>query len=76
MTKKVAEHREMVLTSLSEIKSELIHIKETGDKNEKWLSKLNGRVRKTENSISAIQGVGAIGVILFGGFITYVIRLI
>jgi hypothetical protein len=76
MGKNVAEHREIVLTSLAEIKSELNHIRSTGEKNEKWLSKLNGRVRKTENVISTIQGVGAIGVILFGGFITYIIRLI
>ena len=76
MSRKVEEHREMVLTSLAEIKSELNHIRSTGDRNENWLSKLNSRVRKTENSISAIQGVGAIGIIIFGGFITYVVKSI
>ena len=34
-------------------------------KNEKWLAKLNGRVRETEVNISRIKGIGGtIGAIL------------
>ena len=70
------QHREFVSVTLAEIVSDLKHIKEVCNKNENWLSKLNSRVRKTENSIPAIQGVGAVGFILFTGFITYIVKAI
>ena len=70
------QHREFVSVTLAEILSDLKHIKGVCNKNENWLSKLNNRVRKTENSISAIQGVGAVGIIIFGGLVSYVVKSI
>ena len=70
------KHREFVSITLAEIVSDLKHIKELCNKNENWLSKLNGRVRKTENTISTIQGVGVVGFILLTGFVTYIVKTI
>jgi hypothetical protein len=69
------EHREFVSVTLAEMQSDIKHIKELCERNEKWLSKLNGRVRKTESQISTIQGIGAIAFILFSSFLTYVVKV-
>ena len=34
----------------------------------------NGRVRKLEGGMAAIQGIGSVLSIVFGGFITYLFR--
>tara|TARA_R100001463_G_scaffold114205_1_gene169388 strand:- start:346 stop:570 length:225 start_codon:yes stop_codon:yes gene_type:complete len=70
------KHREFVSVTLAEMVLDIKHIKELCDKNEKWLSQLNGRVRKTENTISTIQGIGVVAFALFGGFVTYIVKAI
>lgn len=69
------EHREFVSVTLAEMQSDIKHIKELCERNEKWLSQLNGRVRKTEAQISTIQGIGAIAFVLFSGFLTYIVKV-
>jgi hypothetical protein len=59
------EHRNFVTIALTEIKTDIAGIKVTVEKNEKWLSKLNNRVRKNESAIAWIKGIGGtIGTIL------------
>ena len=52
MADKVKDYRDNVLTHLE-------YIKEKVDNNYSELKKINGRLRKAENSISWIYGVGA-----------------
>ena len=42
-----------------DIITHLVYIKEKVDENHGWLIKLNGRVRKTEQALSWIKGIGA-----------------
>ena len=59
------EHRNFVTLALTEIKGDIERVKVIVEKNEKWLAKLNGRVRETEVNISRIKGIGGtIGAIL------------
>ena len=55
---KFSEHREFVTSSLVKIKTDIEHIKENSARVEKHLDNLNGRVRKNENAISWIRGIG------------------
>ena len=52
------EHRNFVTIVLTKMKGDLEKIKMTVEKNEKWLEKLNGRVRHNEVAISWIKGIG------------------
>ncbi len=70
------KHREFVSVTLAEMLLDIKHIKELCDKNEKWLAQLNGRVRKAENNISIIQGIGVVAGIVFTGFISYLVKAI
>lgn len=71
---KTEEHREFVIKTLTELKSDTNHIKETMEKNEKWLNKINGRLRKAEGSISYMQGIGSLLGITFGTAIGWLFR--
>ena len=66
------EHRNFVTLALTEIKGDIERVKVIVEKNEKWLAKLNGRVRETEVNISRIKGIGgtisAILIALLGWF--------
>lgn len=59
------KHREWVTITLTRIKSDVTHIKDKADEQEKHLSKLNDRVGKAENSISMVKGVGSVVAVLF-----------
>ena len=59
MRDKTEEHRNFVTLALTEIKGDTERVKAIVEKNEKWLSKLNGRVRDNEVAISRIKGIGA-----------------
>ncbi len=59
------KHREWVTITLTKIKSDLEYTKEKMDAQEKHLSKLNNRVGKSENKISAIQGIGSVLALIF-----------
>ena len=66
------EHRNFVTLALTEIKGDIERVKIIVEKNEKWLVKLNGRVRDNEKDISRIKGIGgtisAILIALLGWF--------
>ena len=66
------EHRNFVTLALTEIKGDIERVKVIVEKNEKWLVKLNGRVRDNEKDISRIKGIGgtisAIVIALLGWF--------
>tara|TARA_R100001230_G_C5557261_1_gene83010 strand:+ start:302 stop:538 length:237 start_codon:yes stop_codon:yes gene_type:complete len=72
MSKKIEEHRNFVTVALTEIKGDIERVKVIVEKNEKWLRKLNGRVRENEVAISRIKGVGgtiaAIAISVLGWF--------
>jgi len=53
------EHRNFVTIVLTEMKGDLEKIRIIVEKNEKWLSKLNNRVRKNESAIAWMKGIGA-----------------
>ena len=74
MTKNLEEHREFVISALTELKSDTEHIKETMEKNEQQLNQINGRVRKAEEEVSFIKGVGSVLGVLFGASIGWLFR--
>lgn len=69
--KSAQKHREWVTLALTKIKSDIEHIKEKVNANETHLSKQNDRIRKAENSISKIQGVGGVVSIVFTALFSY-----
>ena len=74
MKKNLEEHREFVISALTELKSDTEHIKETMEKNEQQLNQINGRVRKAEEEVSFIKGVGSVLGVLFGASIGWLFR--
>ncbi len=52
-------YRDFVTLNLTRITGDIAHIKESQVKTERHLEKLNNRVRKNENSLSWIKGIGA-----------------
>ena len=58
MSNKTEEHRNFVTIALTEIKGDTERVKAIVEKNEKWLAKLNGRVRDNEKDISKMKGIG------------------
>jgi hypothetical protein len=58
MSNKTEEYRNFVTLALTEIKGDTERVKAIVEKNEKWLAKLNGRVRDNEKDISRIKGIG------------------
>lgn len=69
--KSAQKHREWVTLALTKIKSDIEHIKEKVNANETHLSKQNDRIRKAENSISKIQGIGGVVSIVFTALFSY-----
>lgn len=62
----ITEHRKDVLVRLE-------YIKEQIDNNSIKLDRINGRVRKNEQSISFLKGVGSMVTVIFG-FIMYYLK--
>ena len=54
--------------------SEVTHIKETTDEIKSLVNEQNGRVRALESSVSRIQGVGSMFVIVFGSLISWLFK--
>ena len=54
--------------------SEVTHIKETTDEIKTLVKEQNGRVRALESSVSRIQGVGSMFVIVFGSLISWLFK--
>ena len=74
MNKNINEHREQVISALTELKSDTEHIKETMEKNEQQLNQINGRVRNAEEEVSFIKGIGSVLGVLFGASIGWLFR--
>ena len=54
--------------------SEVSHIKETTDEIKTLVKEQNGRVRALESSVSRIQGVGSMFVVVFGSLISWLFK--
>ena len=65
------EHRNFVTLALTEIKGDIERVKIIVEKNEKWLAKLNGRVRDNEKELSWMKGIGGIFVFIIGAILTW-----
>jgi len=64
MNKKINEYRDEVLTHLE-------YIKEKVDANHDHLERVNGRLRKAENNITAIKTTGTTLGAIIGAFLTW-----
>jgi predicted nucleic acid-binding Zn-ribbon protein len=69
--KKTEEYRNDVTIHLVKICGELGHIREKVDANHTHLEKINGRLRDTENSITAIKTIGSTLTIVIGVILTW-----
>ena len=56
--KETEEHRNFVTVALTQLTGDMERVKTIVEKNEKWLVKLNGRVRINEKDISRMKGIG------------------
>ena len=65
------KHREWVTIKLTRICSDVEHIKEKTNEQERHLSKLNNRIGKAENKLSTITGIGSALAILFSTMFGY-----
>ena len=70
--KETEEHRNFVTIALTQLTGDVERVKVIVEKNEKWLVKLNGRVRANEVAISRMKGIGgtisAIVIAILGWF--------
>jgi len=67
----VDKYRETMVTSITVLKNDIRHIKETLVDQRTLLREQNGRVRKNEKSIARIQGFGVFFAAVVSGFITW-----
>ena len=65
------EYRNNITIHLTRISSDIEHIKEKVNDNNKHLLRLNGRVRENENQISWIRGVGKTTLVIIGVFLSW-----
>jgi len=56
--KETEDHRNFVTIALTKLTGDMERVKTIVEKNEKWLVKLNGRVRNNEKDISRMKGIG------------------
>ena len=68
---KTEEYRNSITVHLVRICSDLGHIKEKVDSNNKHLEKINGRVRTAENNITAVKTIGSTLTIVIGIILTW-----
>tara|TARA_R110002020_G_scaffold397254_2_gene607362 strand:- start:368 stop:601 length:234 start_codon:yes stop_codon:yes gene_type:complete len=66
--KSTEEYRSEVTIHLTRITGELSHIREKVEENHAHLEKINGRLRKAENNITAVKTIG--------GTLTFVIGIV
>ena len=82
MEEKTKEYRNNITLHLTRISGDIEHIKEKVDSEFKYvkdkvnsnnnhLEKINGRLRKAENSITGIKSIGITLYAVIGGFLTY-----
>ena len=65
------EYRNDVTIHLVNICGDLAHIKEKVESNNKYLEKINGRLRYAENSITAIKTIGTTLTFVVGCILTW-----
>jgi len=70
----IDEYRIDVVDRLARIEQTLKSIHKEARDTKLEVQMQNGRVRKLEGGMAAIQGVGSVLSIVFGGFITYLFR--
>lgn len=70
----IDEYRIDVVDRLARIEQTLKSIHKEARDTKLEVQMQNGRVRKLEGGMAAIQGVGSILSIVFGGFIAYLFR--
>ena len=56
--KETEAHRNFVTVALTQLTGDMERVKVIVEKNEKWLVKLNGRVRDNEKDIAKVKGIG------------------
>ena len=71
---KAQKDRDTIITALAELKSDTEHIKEGLVKNEKQLNQINGRLRKTEEKVKFMEGVGSVLSVIFTFTIGWLFR--
>ena len=71
---KAQQDREDIITALAELKSDTEHIKEGVARNEKQLNQINGRLRKAEEKVQFIQGIGSVFAVIFSTAIGWLFR--
>lgn len=70
-TKTINQHREEVLSKLSELNAYSKNMRDDMLDVKNMLREQNGRIRKNENSISKIFGIGSAVTTLFTGIIAW-----
>ena len=70
-TKNTEEYRNNITIHLVRISGDIAHIKERVDANHKHLEKINGRLRSTENSVTAIKTMGTTITFIIGCILTW-----
>jgi cell division ATPase FtsA len=71
---KVDEYRIDVVDRLARIESTLSSVHKEARDTKLEIQMQNGRVRKLEGGMAAIQGIGSVISIVFGGFIAYLFK--
>jgi predicted nucleic acid-binding Zn-ribbon protein len=69
--KSTEEYRNEVTVHLVRITGELAHIREKVEANHTHLEKINGRLTKTEHSVTAIKTIGTTLTIVIGTILTW-----
>ena len=70
-TKTINQHREEVLSKLSELNAYSKNMRDDMSDVKNMLREQNGRIRKNESSISKILGIGSAVTTLFTGIIAW-----
>ena len=70
----IDEYRVEVVDRLARIESKIESIFQESRDTKLQLQMLNGRVRKLEGGMSAIQAIGSVVSVIFGGFIAYLFK--
>jgi len=70
----VDEYRIDVVDRLARIESTLSSVHKEARDTKLEIQMQNGRVRKLEGGMAAIQGIGSVISIVFGGFIAYLFK--
>ena len=68
---KTEEYRTNITLHLTRISGDIEHIKEKVNDNNQHLGRINGRLRKAENSITSIKSIGITLYTIIGAILTW-----